>query len=87
MMLCCWLGVAWPPLRQAQDKRGSDRVPRISEVKKDAFQVQRASNSVEEAHEHDGARYRERLLPELEDRRPYPYPFKRLLLWGRRGGG
>jgi trans-aconitate 2-methyltransferase len=28
-------------------------------------------------------RYRERLLPELENRRPYPYPFKRLLLWGR----
>jgi trans-aconitate 2-methyltransferase len=28
-------------------------------------------------------RYRERLLPQLEDRRPYPYPFKRLLLWGR----
>jgi trans-aconitate 2-methyltransferase len=31
------------------------------------------------------AAYRERLLPRLEDARPYPYPFKRLLLWGRRG--
>jgi trans-aconitate 2-methyltransferase len=31
--------------------------------------------------------YRERLLPELEDTRPYRYPFKRLLLWGRRGSG
>jgi trans-aconitate 2-methyltransferase len=31
--------------------------------------------------------YRERLLPELEDTRPYQYPFKRLLLWGRRGSG
>jgi trans-aconitate 2-methyltransferase len=26
--------------------------------------------------------YRERLLPFLEDARPYPYPFKRLLFWG-----
>jgi len=30
------------------------------------------------------ARYRERLLPQLEDARPYFYPFKRLLLWGHR---
>jgi trans-aconitate 2-methyltransferase len=28
-------------------------------------------------------RYRERLLPRLEDGRPYRYPFKRVLLWGR----
>jgi trans-aconitate 2-methyltransferase len=27
--------------------------------------------------------YRKRLLPRLEDTRPYRYPFKRLLLWGR----
>ena len=27
--------------------------------------------------------YREALLPLLEDRRPYFYPFKRLLIWGR----
>jgi trans-aconitate 2-methyltransferase len=27
------------------------------------------------------ARYRERLLPALSPARPYPYPFKRLLLW------
>ena len=33
------------------------------------------------------AAYRERLLPHLEDSHPYRYPFKRLLLWGRRGGG
>jgi trans-aconitate 2-methyltransferase len=31
------------------------------------------------------ATYRARLLPHLEDSRPYRYPFKRLLLWGRRG--
>ena len=31
------------------------------------------------------AAYRERLLPRLEDTRPFRYPFKRLLLWGRRG--
>jgi trans-aconitate 2-methyltransferase len=31
--------------------------------------------------------YRERLLPHLEDASPYPYPFKRLLFWGRRGSG
>jgi trans-aconitate 2-methyltransferase len=31
------------------------------------------------------ASYRERLLPRLEDTRPYRYPFKRLLLWGRAG--
>jgi trans-aconitate 2-methyltransferase len=30
------------------------------------------------------ADYRDRLLPRLEDTRPYRYPFKRLLLWGRR---
>lgn len=30
------------------------------------------------------ARYRERLLPQLEDAQPYFYPFKRLLFWGRR---
>lgn len=30
------------------------------------------------------ARYRERLLPELDDERPYFYPFKRTLFWGRR---
>jgi trans-aconitate 2-methyltransferase len=33
------------------------------------------------------ATYRERLLPLLENARPYRYPFKRLLLWGRRGSG
>jgi trans-aconitate 2-methyltransferase len=27
--------------------------------------------------------YRERLLPLLDDSRPYRYPFKRVLLWGR----
>jgi trans-aconitate 2-methyltransferase len=30
------------------------------------------------------ARYREVLLPQLEDARPYFYTFKRVLLWGRR---
>jgi trans-aconitate 2-methyltransferase len=30
------------------------------------------------------ARYRERLLPLLDEARPYLYPFKRILLWGRR---
>ncbi|MDE2988846.1 MAG: methyltransferase domain-containing protein [Chloroflexota bacterium] len=29
--------------------------------------------------------YRERLLSELPDERPFLYPFKRLLLWGRMG--
>ena len=29
-------------------------------------------------------RYTERLLPALDDARPHPYPFKRLLLWARR---
>jgi trans-aconitate 2-methyltransferase len=32
------------------------------------------------------ATYRERLLPVLDDTRPYRYPFKRLLLWGRLPG-
>lgn len=31
------------------------------------------------------ADYRERLLSELADERPFLYPFKRLLLWGRMG--
>lgn len=30
------------------------------------------------------ARYRAALLPALDDTRPYFYPFKRLLIWGRR---
>jgi trans-aconitate 2-methyltransferase len=29
-------------------------------------------------------RYRERLLPQLEDARPFFYPFKRVLFWGTR---
>jgi trans-aconitate 2-methyltransferase len=29
--------------------------------------------------------YRARLLPALRDTRPYFYPFKRILLWARRG--
>ena len=29
-------------------------------------------------------RYRERLLPQLEDTRPFFYPFKRVLMWGAR---
>jgi trans-aconitate 2-methyltransferase len=29
-------------------------------------------------------RYRARLLPQLDDIRPFPYPFARVLLWGRR---
>ena len=33
------------------------------------------------------AAYRRRLLPLLEDTHPYRYPFKRLLLWGRRSIG
>jgi trans-aconitate 2-methyltransferase len=33
------------------------------------------------------ATYRGRLLPHLSEARPYPYPFTRLLLWGRRGSG
>jgi trans-aconitate 2-methyltransferase len=31
------------------------------------------------------ARYRDALLTELGDDRPFPFTFKRLLLWGRRG--
>lgn len=30
------------------------------------------------------ARYRERLLPMLDESRPYFYPFKRILFWGRK---
>ncbi|MBI3182417.1 MAG: methyltransferase domain-containing protein [Myxococcales bacterium] len=30
------------------------------------------------------SRYRERLMPRLEDQRPFFFPFKRLLLWARR---
>ena len=32
-------------------------------------------------------RYRERLLPRLDDGRPYRYPFKRVLLWAQRPSG
>jgi trans-aconitate 2-methyltransferase len=32
-------------------------------------------------------RYRERLLPQLEDARPFFYPFKRVLFWGVRSVG
>jgi trans-aconitate 2-methyltransferase len=37
----------------------------------------------EELFEEFLAAYRARLLPHLEDSRPYRYPFKRLLLWAR----
>lgn len=37
-----------------------------------------------ELFEHFVDRYRERLLAELGDRRPYFYAFKRILMWGRR---
>lgn len=30
-------------------------------------------------------RYGELLAAELPDERPFPFPFKRLLLWGKRG--
>ena len=32
------------------------------------------------------SRYRELLLAELPDQRPFPFTFKRMLLWGRLGG-
>ncbi|MBA2596375.1 MAG: methyltransferase domain-containing protein [Chloroflexota bacterium] len=32
------------------------------------------------------ARYRERLLPQLADTRPFFYPFKRILFWGSHSG-
>jgi trans-aconitate 2-methyltransferase len=31
------------------------------------------------------ARYKQRLFEHLEDRRPFFYPFKRILVWGRKG--
>jgi trans-aconitate 2-methyltransferase len=31
------------------------------------------------------ARYREALMPRLEDTRPHLYPFKRIFFWGQRG--
>lgn len=37
-----------------------------------------------ELFEHYLARYREVLLPQLSDRQPFFYPFKRILIWGRR---
>jgi len=30
-------------------------------------------------------RYRSALLPQLSETRPFFYPFKRILIWGRRG--
>jgi trans-aconitate 2-methyltransferase len=42
------------------------------------------SRMPEELFEEFLAAYRRRLLPRLEDSRPYRYPFKRLLFWGRR---
>ena len=39
----------------------------------------------EEEYEAYLADYRERLLAELPDERPFLYPFKRILLWGRMG--
>lgn len=35
-------------------------------------------------YEHFIARYREVLLPQLDDTRPYFYPFQRLFIWARR---
>ena len=31
-------------------------------------------------------RYKQALLPELEDVRPFPFPFKRVLFWARKPG-
>ena len=42
------------------------------------------SRMPEELFEEFLAAYRRRLLPRLSDTRPYRYPFKRLLFWGRR---
>ena len=42
------------------------------------------SRMPEELFEEFLAAYRRCLLPRLEDSRPYRYPFKRLLFWGRR---
>jgi trans-aconitate 2-methyltransferase len=30
-------------------------------------------------------RYREALIPQLDERRPFFYPYKRILLWARKG--
>jgi trans-aconitate 2-methyltransferase len=38
------------------------------------------------AYEDFVARYRELLAAELPDQRPFPFSFKRVLLWGRRAG-
>ena len=43
--------------------------------------VRRAAD--DETYERFLARYRERLLATVGDRRPYPYLFKRILLWGQ----
>jgi len=40
----------------------------------------------EEAYGEFLERYRALLISELTDERPYPYAFKRILLWGRRSG-
>jgi trans-aconitate 2-methyltransferase len=37
-----------------------------------------------ETYEQFLKRYRERLMPRLEDRKPYFYAFKRVLVWGRK---
>ena len=41
----------------------------------------------EEAYDEFVSRYRTLLLTELPDERPYPFAFKRILLWGRTSSG
>ena len=41
----------------------------------------------EEAYDEFVARYRALLLAELPDERPYPFTFRRILLWGRTSSG
>jgi trans-aconitate 2-methyltransferase len=46
-----------------------------------------AARMPESLHEEYVARYRDRLNAALGEQRPYFYPFKRILLWGRLAGG
>ena len=57
----------------------------VVEWVKGALLVQYKERMSPDAYERYLARYRERVMPRLEDTRPYIYSYRRILIWGKLG--